>query len=82
MDARRRREPMGWTPVRRSRRSSRGVKTVLGSRFGGGGAGGVDVVSRASTFRWVLVVKLGEEQGGMGRRRAAFRRQCRAGRMV
>lgn len=63
MAARRRREPMGWMPVRRSWRSSRGVETVLGSRCGGGGGGGeVDVVgSRASSFRWVVVVKLWEE---------------------
>lgn len=76
---------MGLTPERRSWRSSRGVETVLGSRFGGGGGGvdvDVDVVSRASSFRWVLVVKLGEEHRAMGRRRAVFRRQCSAGRMV
>lgn len=83
MAARRRREPMGFTPERRSWRSSRRVEAVLGSRFGGGGAGvDVDVVSRASSFRWVLVVKLGEEHRTLGRRRAAFRRQCNAGRMV
>lgn len=54
MAARRRREPMGLTPERRSWRSSRGVETVLGSRFGGGGVGvdvDVDAVSRASSFR-------------------------------
>lgn len=55
MEARRRRDPMGWTPLRRSWRSSRGVETVFGSRFGDGS---VDVVWRASSFRWVLVVKL------------------------
>ena len=59
MEARRRREPMGWIPVRRSWRSSRGVETVLGSRFGGGVEGEeVGVVSRASFFRWVEVLKL------------------------
>ena len=83
MAARRRREPIGWRPERRSWRSSRGVETVLGSRFGGGGVDvDVDVVSRASSFRWVLVVKLGEEHRTTGFRRAAFLRQCRAGRMV
>ena len=59
MEARRRREPMGWIPVRRSWRSSRGVETVLGSRFGGGVEGEeVGVVSRASFLRWVEVLKL------------------------
>ena len=83
MEARRRREPMGWTPVRRSWRSSRGVETVLGSRFGGGvGAGEMDVGSRASSFRWAVVVKLWAEDRGMGPRRAGFRRQRSAGRMV
>ena len=38
--------------------------------------------SRASSFRWVLVVKLGEEYKGVGCRRATFRRECSAGRMV
>lgn len=84
MAARRRREPMGLMPERRSWRSSRAVEAVLGSRFGGGGVGvgDVDVVSRASSFRWVLVVKLGEEHRTLGRRRAALRRQCSAGRIV
>lgn len=81
MAARRRREPMGWTPVRRSWRSSRGVETVLGSRVGGRGDG-VDVVSRASSFRWVVVVKLWVEGRGLGPRLAGFRRQRIAGRMV
>lgn len=59
MEARRRREPMGWIPVRRSWRSSRGVETVLGSRFGGGvGEEEVGVVSRVSFCRWVEVLKL------------------------
>lgn len=73
---------MGWTPVRESWRSSRRVETVLGSRSGGGKAGAVVVGSRLSSFRWGLVVKLGEELRGIGRRRAAFRRQRNAGRMV
>lgn len=83
MDARRRREPMGWTPVRRSWRSSRGVETVLGSRFSRGvGGGEADVVSRASSGRWAVIVKLREQDRGLGPRRARFRRQRSAGRMV
>ena len=85
MAARRRREPMGLTPERRSWRSSRGVETVLGSRFGSGGVGvdvDVDAVSRASSFRWVLAVKLWEGHRAMVRRRAVFRKQCSAGRMI
>ncbi len=61
MEARRRREPMGWRPVRSSWRSSRGVETVFGSSGGGDGAGEVDADSRASSFCWVLVVKREEE---------------------
>ena len=75
MAARRRREPMGLTPVRRSCRSSAGMKTVLGSRFGGGGVGEADVGSRASSFRRALVAMLGEERRGVDRLRAAWRRQ-------
>lgn len=83
MAARRRREPIGWMPVRRSWRSSRGVETVLGSRFGGGGWGGeVDVVSRASKLTAVVVVKLLLEGRGMDPRRAGFRRQRSAGRTM
>ena len=81
MAARRRREPMGWRPKRRSLRSLEGVKITFGSRWGGGGVD-VDVVGRASSCRWVLVVKLEEEHRVMGCRLAAFRRQCSAGRMV
>ena len=54
---------------------------VFGSRVGGGGVD-VDRVGRASSCRWVLVVKLEEEHKAMGCRLAAFRRQCSAGRMV
>ena len=54
---------------------------VFGSRFGGGGVD-VDVVGRASSCRWVLVVKLEEELRVTSCRLAAFRRQCSAGRMV
>lgn len=84
MAARRRREPVGWMPVRRSWRSSRGVETVLGSRFGGGDGGGeVDVVaSRASSLTGGVVVKVWVEERGMGPRRAGFRRQRSAGRMT
>ena len=53
---------------------------VFGSRVGGGGVD-VDVVGRASSRRWVLVVKQ-EEHRVTGFRLAAFRRQCSAGRMV
>ena len=55
---------------------------VFGSRGRGDGVGEVDVDSRASSFRWVLVVKLAKEHRGMGCRHAIFRRQCSAGRMV
>lgn len=84
MAARRRREPVGWMPVRRSWRSSRGVETVLGSRFSGGDWGGevVGVASRASTLRVAVLVKLWLEERGIGRRRAGFRRQRSAGRIV
>ena len=81
MAARRRREPMGWRPERRSWRSSEGVKMVFGSRFGSGGVD-VDGVGRASSCRWLLVVKLEGEDRVPGCRLAAFRRQCSAGRMV
>ena len=54
---------------------------VFGSRFGGGGLG-VGVVRRASSCRWVLVVKLEEKHKMMGCRLAVLRRQCSAGRMV
>lgn len=81
MAARRRREPMG-TPVWRSWRSLRGVETVLGSRVGGGGRGGLDVGSRASSFRWMLVVKLEVEGMAPGPRLVRLRRLRNAGRMV
>ena len=81
MAARRRREPMGWRPERRSWRSSEGVKIVFGSRVGGGGVD-VDVIGTASSRRWVLVVKQEEEHRVTGFRLVAFRRQCSAGRMV
>ena len=81
MEARRRREPIGCLPVRSSWRSSSGVEMVLGSRMRGEGVG-ADLLSRALSFRWVLVVKLGKARGMVGRRRAAVRRQCNAGRMV
>lgn len=81
MAARRRREPIGWRPERRSWRSSEGVKMVFGSRFGGGGLD-VDVVGRASSCRWVLVAKPEEEHKVIGCRLTVFRRQCSAGRMV
>ena len=83
MAARRRREPMGWMPVRRSWRSSRGVETVFGSRFVAGlGGEGADVVSRASSFCWAVAVKLREEDREVCPRQAGFRRQRSAGRMV
>lgn len=82
MAARRRREPMGWIPVRMSWRSWRGVDTVLGSRVRGGGAGEVDVGSRASSFRWVVVVKFWVEGRRIGPRLAGLRRQRNAGRIV
>lgn len=83
MEARRRREPIGEIPVLRSWRSSRGVETVLGSRFGGRvGGGEVDVVSRASFLPAVVDVKLWAEDREMGPRRAGLRRQRSAGRMV
>lgn len=83
MAARRRREPIGWTPVRRSWRSSSGVETVLGSRFGGGDWGGeMDMVSRASALMGGVVVKVWLEKRGIGPRRAGFRRQRSAGRIM
>ena len=54
---------------------------MFGSRFGGGGLD-VDVVERASSCRWVLVVKPDEEHKVMGCRLTVLRRQCSAGRMV
>lgn len=83
MAARRRREPIGRTPVRRSWRSSRGVETVLGSRFGGGDWGGeVDVISRASTLTLGVVEKLCLEERGTSPRQAEFRRHRSAGRIM
>ena len=54
---------------------------MFGSRFGGRGLD-VDVVGRASSCSWMLVVKPEEEHKVIWCRLTVFRRQCNAGRMV
>ena len=75
---------MGWIPVRISWRSSRGVQTRFGSRFGRGGGGAADVVVSgvASSFLWVDVLRLWEQIREIGPRLMGAHKHLSAGRIV
>ena len=75
--ARRLRDPMGWTPVRMSLRSSRRVLTRFGSRRGGTKlVGWVVVVSSSRRIVDVAIVRVAGVQWKL------LRRQRMAGLMV